>query len=250
MIAAVLKSDPWLSNQLAVPAFSVAGDTPCNALAAVLPTEKAFVWTKINTDAPEQLMALQEIGFRVIDMHLTFSGIWTDTSQPRSDDILVRTAQKQDRDPVCEIARSVFSHDRFHADPFIADTVADRIKAEWAGNYFTGQRGDTMLVAVTDSGMVAGFLQLFLPEIGIVMLDLIGVSPAHQGKGIATALFTEAWNRYALLSPDTGRMIFGTQASNIPSCRLYETRGLRLTTSKWVLHYHSKSRIELGGLKA
>ena len=68
-------------------------------------------------------------------------------------------------------------------DPRFPKHLADGIKSSWAGNYFEGKRGDGMVVAERDGGVV-GFLQLLWAETGCLVVDLIGLDSAWQGQGI------------------------------------------------------------------
>jgi dTDP-4-amino-4,6-dideoxy-D-galactose acyltransferase len=70
------------------------------------------------------------------------------------------------------------------------------------------------------------------------IIDLVGVDARYQGKGAGRALsqmFVERWKDRA------NRLRVGTQSSNIPAMRLYESLGFRITETSYVLHAHMKS---------
>ena len=75
---------------------------------------------------------------------------------------------------------------RFHLDPRIPRETAHRIKARWAENYFTGERGDAMVVARRGSE-TAGFLQLLRGD-AVLVIDLIAVDARHQRRNLASAM--------------------------------------------------------------
>ena len=133
------------------------------------------------------------------------------------------------------IAARSFRTSRFHLDPSIPNETADRIKAAWAENYFAGHRGDLMLIAEQD-GEVAGFLQALRGSNDTLVIDLLAVAEAAARRGLARAMIerlaAEARGQQA------SALRVGTQAANLPSCRLYESLGFRLTAAETVLHFH------------
>lgn len=115
--------------------------------------------------------------------------------------------------------------------------TADAIKRAWAGNFFEGRRGDGMLVAEHE-GRLAGFLQLLWGNDACLVIDLIGVDPAFQGRGIGRGMILHAARHGTGCGPVPRSMQVGTQAANTPSVRLYESLGFRLASAQHVLHYH------------
>ena len=70
------------------------------------------------------------------------------------------------------------------------------------------------------------------------IIDLVGVDADHQGQGAGRALsrmFIDQWRGRA------DRLRVGTQISNIPAMRLYESIGFRATETAYVLHAHVKN---------
>jgi ribosomal protein S18 acetylase RimI-like enzyme len=135
------------------------------------------------------------------------------------------------------LARRSFDYSRFHLDSVIPASVADTIKAEWAGNYFAGQRGDEMVVAVM-RGTVVGFLLLLRGDKGVLNVDLIAVDRDMRRKGISSDMIAYAESQCRNCS----RILVGTQVANVPSIRLYEKIGFRLFASHYVFHYHNPPR--------
>jgi ribosomal protein S18 acetylase RimI-like enzyme len=132
-----------------------------------------------------------------------------------------------------EVARKNFVYSRFHLDRAVPNVLADKIKAEWVGNYFLGKRGDEMVVALVDERVV-GFLQLLRRNENLI-IDLIAVDASQRRKGIARDMIAYAESQY----DDCSHIVVGTQVANIPSIRLYEKIGFRLRSSKYVFHYHN-----------
>lgn len=190
-----------------------------------------FAYARVPVDDVERSVALQSIGFRVIDTALVFDAA-AENVTASSDG--VRFARPEDRDAVADIAGTSFRYSRFHLDPAIVGSVADAIKREWAGNFFAGKRGDAMIVAEI-GGRVAGFLQVVLSADGAV-IDLIATAKGFERRGVARRMIGFlARNGEGGGAPQ--RLIVGTQAANTASCRLYENSGFRLARADFTLHF-------------
>ncbi len=136
-----------------------------------------------------------------------------------------------------EIAEREYDVSRFHLDPAIPDDVARSIKREWVANYFTGARGDRMLVAEHD-GEVAGF-QLVLDTPAAAIIDLIAVAATARGQRLGSSLVC------SLAKSSPGRSVqAGTQVANLPALRLYERLGFMVAQTQFVLHRHSPVRAQ------
>jgi len=176
---------------------------------------------------------LQAAGFRVVDVSLQFEVNTADISGGEHGG--VRAAKPADRDAVWDIAGRAFRYSRFHLDPYFPDEIAGRIKSEWVANWFSGKRGDALLVAEHEDRVV-GFL-LALVSHGKTVIDLIAVAPEQAGRGIGQAL-TRALKITPVGSNVQPVIAVGTQAANIPAARFYEKLGFRLAGVGYVLHHH------------
>lgn len=174
--------------------------------------------------------ALQTAGFQVIEclMSLTRPLERNGGELPAG----VSVASKNDADGCAEVARRAFRSDRFHADPAIDDSMADTLKAEWARNSVHG-RADKVFVT-RDGGAVTGFNACLLKGDEAV-IDLIGVAPGHQGRGLGRALTAAAIAHY---SGRAARITVGTQSCNSASLSLYQGAGFRICNSALTLHAH------------
>jgi len=231
-----LEPDRWLSGVLSRPAWRVvegASGTPLEAIRAGKPQ---FATAKVPASDPALVGELEQLGFHVVDAALTFAA---EDLPPAAASPAVRFAAPGDRGPVEAVAGSAFRYSRFHLDPRFPRELADRIKAQWAGNWFLGQRGDGMIVA-EDGGRVAGFLQLLRGRDGPLVIDLIAVEERSRGRGLARAMIAHAAAHGTGDGRRTAGMIVGTQAANVPSVRLYESLGFRLRDAQFVLHHHGE----------
>lgn len=143
----------------------------------------------------------------------------------------IRLATKEDRGAVENIAIKSFIFDRFHNDPKITNSIANEIKRNWAGNFFTGQRGSAMIVA-SENSIPVGFMLLLNGE-EKATIDLIAVDENHRKNGLAMRMIE--FTKKELVK---NNLVVGTQVSNIPSIRMYESMGFKTINSQFVLHYH------------
>lgn len=236
--------DCWLSKMVGKQAYSLSFDRVITSKTLPLELEslrcclsdmgECFVSAKTAPDDIGAIELLTEAGFRLIDTNLVFAkrleGRHT-LPEPVSG-VEIRNARPEEREAVMAVASEAFVCSRFHLDPRIGPEVADRIKAGWAENYFSGERGDAMVVALVD-GVVAGFLQLLFSR-PVLTIDLVAVASAFKGRGMASRMI-----RFAEAScGEFGEERVGTQLANTPSIALYHKLGFRLAEGKYVFHYH------------
>lgn len=229
-----LSPDEWLADILGRPVWRLAKGAGAQPLAELFSADSGFAYAKCDVSDVNSVSRLVDKGFRIVDTALTFDGSVA-IDVPSSH--VIRTATGRDTDAVIGIAGSAFRFSRFHLDPDVPLELANRIKAEWASNFFSGRRGDGMVVAEAD-GQVIGFLQLIWDMGGLLIIDLIGIHPGFQGRGVGKAMIVHA----SQFGTGDGRVPtgikVGTQAANIPSVRLYESLRLRLRSAQYVLHFH------------
>lgn len=239
--ACPLLKDSWLAAIIGRPVWRVDATNSGHDLSALTSGGPVFAYAKCEVTRVSEVNALSDIGFRVIDTNLTLQGVVSAGSlrHPPLGQV-IRYANLADRDALSEIAGRAFRFSRFHLDPQIQAGVADRIKASWARNYFSGARGDGMVVAAI-KGKVVGFLQLLWGEDNTLIIDLIGVAPESQGQGLGSAMICHAAMNGTGDHRRPARIRVGTQAANVPSMRLYESLGLRMHSAQYVLHYHGKA---------
>jgi ribosomal protein S18 acetylase RimI-like enzyme len=219
-----LKSDPWLSQILGKPAYHLSG------AAFTPPDGRAFIDAKVAVDDTAALLHLQVQGFAVMDANVQ---LLRPAGAMPAGAARVRPAAPADEPAVRAVAADAFVYDRFHRDPGIGHDAAARLKTEWASNYFSGKRGDRMIVTEDESG-VCGFLQLLRGTDGGTIIDLIAVAGHSRGRGAARSMIAMAAN-----TADTGALRVGTQLANLPSLGLYETLGFRMASAAYVLHLHA-----------
>lgn len=240
VLDARISPDPWLTGLLERPVWNVrfdgTGESPLSALRADSGA-RCFATAKVPAADTRLAGELQAFGFRVVDTALTLETPLVSAT----DQSTARFAVPTDRAAVEAIAASAFRYSRFHLDPQVPAALAHEVKRAWAANWFCGARGDGMIVAEHPAGSVAGFLQLLWHGDQLV-IDLIAVLPASGRRGLARAMIAFAYRHGTGNGRRPRGMIVGTQAANVPSMRLYESVGFRLSDAKFVLHFHGGAR--------
>ncbi len=241
---ALVFSDVWLSRVLSRPVYRAAAASPAvhngtaqqaggASLAACMLKSPVFIYAKVPADDAAAVRYLESNGFNVIETNLLLEKP-VRPSSPGTAGCTVRLSAPDDAPQVVELARSNFDYSRFHMDDRFAKQEAHRLKAAWVGSYYSGSRGNAMVVALAGERIV-GFLLLIFAGSDALVIDLIAVARDFRRKGVAGAMI--AFAESSVHSFTTIRA--GTQAVNTPSVRLYENLGFRLKAAQYTLHYHN-----------
>ncbi|HXX95053.1 MAG TPA: GNAT family N-acetyltransferase [Planctomycetota bacterium] len=232
--------DPWLAAILARPVFRVSlreDETPSvESLREHAGRHSAATYyAKIATSSLSQVRSLSAAGFYVVDVNVTLS-LKPPWPSPMVT-IPVSPARPEEERSLLEIAGRCFTCSRFHLDPLIPRPTADRIKREWLASYLRGKRGERLHAARLGPS-AAGFLAVLgVPSPGgtVRVIDLMGVDPPVQGRGVGRSLVAHFIREEG---PRSVRLEVGTQAANTRSLRLYEAMGFRTERTQYVLHRH------------
>jgi len=235
MVATKLAADDWLSKILGHSVYLLHIERPeeyRGELEIDWPSdERWFIYTKAPANALGLVCKLEDVGFRLVEANMQFEKSF-DPNTKMLGEARVRLARDEDEAAVRSVSENSFVYSRFHLDPAISKTLADKIKSEWATNYFTGRRGDAMIVAEVQ-GQISGFLQLFFAA-DVLVIDLIAVDAARRQMGVAYDMIAFAQANFEQFK----LFRVGTQVSNVSSIRLYEKLGFRAVKSQYVLHRH------------
>lgn len=232
-----ISPDPWLAQVMSRAVLRVSGlllpeeAGGADGLRTLGETGKTFAYARIPTHETPTVHALESSGFRTVDTAVTLE--IEAPALPSGVGGGVRLAESRDVAGVSRVARQEFEYSRFHLDPLVPRALADEIKAQWAGNYFNGRRGDFMVVAER-AGEIAGFLQLLKVPPDVLVIDLIAVAQKHRGQGLAKQMIRFA----AAHCGNPARLRVGTQAANVTSLRLYGKLGFGIVSTSYVLHFH------------
>lgn len=243
------RRDAWLSRTLGRECFTVTldaalarswrdGSVEGNELRDELANLRGFVSTKVGADDPLSLELAGALGFKLVTSQVLLEKTVPEPAARGRDPARIREARPEDRQAVAAVAAGAFEHSRFHVDPRIGKAPADAVKAAWAENFFAGQRGDAMAVAVL-RGRVVGFLQLLRDAAtGDTTIDLIAVAPAARRRGLGRDLIRFAERRWGRPG---ARFRVGTQLANVASLSLYEELGFRVARAEMIFHLHRET---------
>lgn len=241
--ALTIAPDAWLTQTLGRPAFAVDATAPPaqvrDALTSHQSTGDAFYFAKVPVLDVEAVKALEGAGFSVVETSLAFAGASAAAATHEPPGIAVGMLEPRWHDDVLGIAERAFRYTRFHVDPEVGLPAANRIKRAWMQSYIDRRRGDTVFVA-HDGAQAIGFnamLTVDRSSHAAAVIDLIAVHPDHQQRGVGAAMIAAAARHYQSRYP---ALEVSTQASNVPSVRLYERLGFRLIRSTFVLHRHGR----------
>jgi GNAT superfamily N-acetyltransferase len=193
------------------------------------------MFSRISPQKIDHIQYLEKEGFFLVDTNVAFEKY----TSPHADDDAnlchLYFAESKDEKETVSLAKRSFSYSRFHLDPSFSKETANKVKVEWVRNYFNGQRGDALIVARVHEN-IAGFLQLIYRSDGVLIIDLIAVDEAYRRKGLAGTMI-----RFAEKSCGDFKVIHvGTQIANVPSLKLYESLGFRVTSAEYIFHYHNR----------
>jgi len=231
----VTQRDLFLEEILGLPSYRVHEPLKLDITQFAQTVSKCFLYAKTNCSNQAERSHLETLGFQVIETNVTLKQeieYECKIESHQNGRYEIRLASSNDRAKVEEIASKSFTLDRFHQDPKIDNSSADEIKKQWAGNFFSGKRGDVTVVASKKNQPVAFLLLLFGQKENII--DLIAVDSKNRNNGLAKQMinFAKSINGFPK------NLLVGTQASNIPSIRMYEKIGFKKINSQFVLHYH------------
>jgi dTDP-4-amino-4,6-dideoxy-D-galactose acyltransferase len=195
------------------------------------------VWhmsARVDASDLSSLHVLEEAGFLTVDGILTFAlDLKEHSPVVPVNDFKIRLATADDAEEAATLARTVYVYDRFHADPFIDRELADELHADWVRNSCKGKAADAVFFAEDQGGLLGfvtckltGDIGRDLPKSSRGTIVLVGTAPQARGRGVGYSLTMAALEWFRRSGCETVEV--GTQLSNIPASRLYQTCGFRL----------------------
>lgn len=180
---------------------------------------------------------VEQSGFISVDGILTFAqnALQHPISKKQIENITIRHGTPADSIKASELAKNIYSLDRFHSDPSIRKEVADNLHREWIMNSFLGSAADKVFVAERKDNII-GFVTCKLQQDTSLYLSnllgtivLVAVSENAQGLGIAKSMTLASLEWFS----DQGAKIVdvGTQLRNLPASRLYIECGFKYVGS-------------------
>lgn len=201
-----------------------------------------YVFAEIPAEDLITLQALGQAGFRLIETRLTYfrDDIDKFTWERRSAVRQATTADIPNLRQVAMQARNLY--DRFHADPFFSQTIADEFLATFIENSVNGF-ADIVLVPNTDENLPNAFLTgKFMPEqrhlTGVETARMILSAVGESRRGWYIRLIAELSHVFKEKNIKLAYMT--TQATNRAVIRVWEKLEYKYGRTTHILAIHSK----------
>lgn len=222
--------DIWLGSILGKPSYYLDSDYLSKVeIPELITYTPTFFSAKVNTASILLSNELERNKFRLVDTNLTLK-----MANPKIKvKNMARLAIPDDEDRVRHIAGNSLRMSRFHNDSEIDEVIADNIKKKWVENYFTGARGDWMIISERDN-KIAGFL-LGLQMENKVIIDLLAVDKSFRNQGCGSEMIQYLAQQ---CNKDEKDIIVGTQIANTVSIQFYQSIGFKFDSSAYVFHKH------------
>jgi ribosomal-protein-alanine N-acetyltransferase len=184
------------------------------------------------------IIALSKAGCFLADILLTFhrnlgNSLFLESRGDSS--IRVREAHKEDSNSIGNLARRSFSISHFHSDPNLPHALSNELYAKWSISSLNEPSSKVFIAEDKEAiyGFIVCSIKSLTNKVSYGVVDLIAVDQNKQRMGIGKILLTEAlkW-----LSSQVSSVYVGTQATNIPAVRLYESFGFKLVDSEATFH--------------
>lgn len=226
MVEIKFHPDKWLAECIKTPCFNYNENRGCtlNNLDRI---NNYFATAKLPTENTKLKAELTRLGFRHINNQETYSGIVSPKNYNMTLDLRFEYATDIGRHKaeVLQLAK-MFSSDRFSVDPHLPGDWSFLIKKKWLLDY----DGDKNYLFCTHRMNLCGFI-LFRDTTELI-IDLIATAPNFRNSGIARKMIQKL-SSYCNYEKN---IKVGTQSNNLAASRLYRGAGLKMTSSKFVLH--------------
>ena len=197
-----------------------------------------FLSCRIDSDDISSIHALEKNGFNFMDTLVTyvFNRHKHNVSAIR-DIYKIRKFRKQDLSILVDIARNVFSKDRFHLDNNIPKEKADSLFGEWVDNSYQGKYADRIFVAEKNKEAI-GFLTFTLDK---KLKEHVGYKICGHGlsaicpkiKGVYPAL-VKAAIQDIIMHFDC--LEFDTQLNNYEVIKIWQKFGFDFLKARYTFH--------------
>lgn len=189
--------------------------------------------------ARANIVALERLGFSLISVRQTYER-QLDVADPAPvlpgvDLVLCsETEARPSREEVQALAAVIGPTSRYFKDERIPADRSLRLYETWLTNSLRGGYADDGVLAYV-GGRFAGAITLKVGK-SRGLIDLLGVLPHAQSKGLGNALLSRGAARLRALGATAMETV--TEAENIPGCRLYQRNGFVLSETELVYHWH------------
>ena len=178
-------------------------------------------------------MALEELGFRFVEVvyepRLELDG----AIERPGRDILVEAAGPDDADAIEAIAQDAFTTGRFLLDRRLPPELSGARYAYWVRTSL--RNPEHVVLAARHQGDLVGFFIVEPRTDGTVYWHLTAVAPAWQGKGIGGDLWRTMLLRHR--SEGADRVATTISGHNLPAINLYARLGFAVRSARMTFHW-------------
>lgn len=229
-IAEVSGRSPGPAQLRAATAWAIAGDIQC-------------LYFLADAEATESHRAAENLGFRLVDVRLTFErGLAPSLSAP-AEGVDIRPWLSRDLALLADIARHNHDDSRFYSDPRFPRERCEALYATWIVRSCEGF-ADTVLVAER-AGQAVGYTTCHLRPDGEGNLGLVGVHRSARGQQLGRALVEAAVTWFG--AQGAQRVTVVTQGRNRGAIRFYQRLGFAMAELQLWFHWWNPALAEDDG---
>jgi ribosomal protein S18 acetylase RimI-like enzyme len=229
--------DEWLAEVIAFPCYRWEKSETSNKYDLDIPVERGFYSIKSDLKQIDRINALEDIGFRLADIHIHIK--WQRKIAPLSlseknvKDWNIRLATSMDFESMKAIAIEAFQNSRFHRNKAINSSKADDIWSKWVDHSLRGIK-KTKVYVLEHGKFVGGFLSYKASIQGNIEIDLLALNKSLRGQGLAAYLIESV----LIMDPTVDEILCETEATNMKALNLYARLGFRFMFTSGIFHFN------------
>ncbi|SFN51496.1 dTDP-4-amino-4,6-dideoxy-D-galactose acyltransferase [Izhakiella capsodis] len=197
------------------------------ALAALPMDDYQLIQAKVSAERSAELDALGDVGFRLVEGEMDFA--FSSDCAIRPDGIKI--ARSENIPALSAVAGQLFVQSRFR-QPWFKPEDSGRFYARWIENAVRGIYDHQCLLALNETGEIAGFVSLRRLDDGSARVGLLAALTPGQGTGKRLVSAALDWARAQRLTT----LRVATQISNLAAMRLYTRCGGVPESAAWWLY--------------
>jgi len=192
-----------------------------------------FCSCRIAHDKIKESMFLEEQSFRFIE--LNYQPVLTNLQNLtfNDSDIQIAIADEDDQPLLANAAATIFHRERFHIDPRINSSLANKRYRIWLENGFKLPQ-QTVLKCTLNSQLI-GFFVIEYPQFNHCFWSLVGLLPNYQGQGLGKKVWQALlyWHQIAGVE----QISTSISSHNIAVFNLYIALGFRFPSPYTTFHW-------------
>lgn len=182
------------------------------------------IMTRVPSDKTEIISEMENAGFRFYGSLLSLRKDKYSDAQPNAQLRENNFLKKEDLKSVEKWAHHLFAHSYMYKDPFFPREKVDRLHEVWLENLLNAP--ESVILVAWSEDTISGFITV-RPDTHCFEIDLFGVHPQHQRKGISQRLLALA-SQYILGKGPNLPLMVRTQGENIGAVNAYIRSGFQI----------------------